>query len=85
MDFLVEVLVQFVFEVLFELLAEALLDLGVRGVARVLRSPVGRYATAAAVGYGAGAWWGEYLSTAGSGHRPRLFWVSLALGTAFGC
>ena len=84
MDFLVELLLQFVFEVLFEVLAELLLDLGVRGVARVLRSPLGRYATAALVGFGAGAWWGDYLSTAGRGHRPRLFWVSLALGTAFG-
>lgn len=78
MDFIFEFLLQ----VIVEVIGEALLELGCRGASRVLRSSIGRYAVSVLVGFGSGAWWGSYLADAGSGHRPRLFWVSIGVGLA---
>ena len=38
---------------------------------------------AAGAGFGFGLWWGGRLSDAALVHRPRLLWVSLAVGMAF--
>jgi hypothetical protein len=78
MDFIFE----FLFQIVFEFIGEALLDAGFHGASRFLGSKIGRYTVAVAVGFGAGAWWGSYLSDAGAGHRPRLFVVSIVLGVA---
>jgi len=73
MDFIFEFLFQIVFE-----LGEVLLEAGFHGASRVLGEArtVGRRII---VGFGAGAWWGAYLSDAG-GAPSRLFWVSIILG-----
>jgi hypothetical protein len=76
LDFLFEFLLQIV----FEFVAEVLVEIGFKGAAGLLRSRTGRYATAVVVGLVAGLVWGDYLSTQGVGHRPRLFWVSLSVG-----
>jgi hypothetical protein len=75
MDFLFEVILQVIFEVVVQL--------GLHGAARVLKSRLGRSVVAASAGFAFGVWWGAHLADAGTGHRPRLFWVSIALaGTA---
>lgn len=40
-----------------------------------------RYGLSVAVGFGFGVWWGDRLS---GGHRPTLFWVSLAVAALAG-
>jgi hypothetical protein len=75
MDFIFE----FLFQIVLEIVGQALLEFGFRGASRVLRSRIGRYTLSVVAGFGFGAWWGTYLSDAGGGHRPRLFWVSVAL------
>lgn len=75
MDFLFE----FLFQIMFEVIGEALLEFGFRGASRVWRSTIGRWTVSVIVGFGFGAYWGHYLSEAGTGHRPRLLWVSVAL------
>ena len=65
---------------MFELVVEVLVDVGFRGTAKALRWTPVRLAIASAVGFGAGLWWGDHLSTIGLGHRPRLFWVTIVLG-----
>jgi hypothetical protein len=76
LDFLLEV----VFQIVFELVGEFLLHVGFKGAAAVVRSRVTRYVVAVVGGFAAGAFWGGYLADQGAGHRPRLFWVSLAIG-----
>lgn len=73
---MLEFLFELVFQFLFEVLAEFLLEAGWKRAARALRSPLVRYGLAAVVGFGFGVWWGDRLS---GGHRPYLFWVSLAV------
>jgi hypothetical protein len=74
-DFLLEIVFQF----LFEIVAQAVLELGFRGAFRALRSGVGRSVVAAGAGFGFGLWWGGRLSDAAFVHRPRLLWVSVGL------
>ena len=76
---LFEFLFELVFQFLFEFLADVVFEAGFKTTARVLRSRVGRYTAGAAVGLLAGAAWGAYLESAGTAHRPRLMWVSLAV------
>ena len=78
MDFIFE----FVFQILFEILGEALFEFGFKGAAAVMRSRVGRYATMAIAGFIFGVLWGTNL--AGGDHRPRLFWVSIAMAVIAG-
>jgi hypothetical protein len=35
-------------------------------------------------GFGFGVWWGAHLVEQGAAHRPRLFWVSIALAVVAG-
>jgi hypothetical protein len=76
-----EFLFEVVFQVVFEVIAEGLLEAGYKRTARVLRSPAVRYGLGAAVGFGFGVWWGDRLS---GGHRPSLFWISLAVAAVSG-
>ena len=71
---------ELVFQLLFELLAEALFEAGFRGTARALRGAPTRLVLAVVAGGAFGLWWGDRLSDVSLGHRPRLLWVSLALG-----
>jgi hypothetical protein len=75
LDFVVE----FVVQVLFEIVGEFLSEFGFRATAAVLRSRIGRYAIAIAVGGAGGVWWGARLSTRGRVQEPRALWVSLVL------
>ena len=77
LEFLVELVVQFVFEVVAELLFEA----GFTAAGRVLRFRVVRYGLAVVAGFGFGVWWGDRLS---GSHRPYLFWVSLTVAVMAG-
>lgn len=73
MDFVVE----FIFQILFEFVSEVLFEVGFKRTAAVMRSRIGRYTVSALIGFGGGVWWGSHLSDLG--HRPRLFWVSIAI------
>jgi hypothetical protein len=75
MDFIFEILIQFVIEVLGEFLVEV----GFRGAAAVLRSWVGRYVITVIAGFGGGLWWGAHLTARGRTQEPRTLWVSLGL------
>ncbi len=78
---MLEFVFELVFQILFEVAGEFLLEAGYKRTARVLRSPAVRYGLAGAAGFGFGVWWGERLS---GGHRPYLFWVSLAVAVVAG-
>jgi hypothetical protein len=76
-----EFLFEVVFQVVFEAVAEGLLEAGYKRTALVLRFPAVRYGLGAGVGFAFGVWWGDRLS---GGHRPSLFWISLAVGAVSG-
>ena len=78
---MLEFVFELVFQFFFEVVAEFLFEAGYRGAARVLRSRIVRYGLAAVVGFGFGVWWGDRLS---GGHRPYLFWLSLAVAAVSG-
>ena len=80
MDFVFELLFQF----LFEVVGEGLVELGFKGSARVLRSKIGRAVASTIAGFAFGVWWGAHLVDQGGAHRPRLFWVSIALALVAG-
>ncbi len=80
MEFLFELVFQFVFEVL----GEFLVDAGYHGTVRVFRSRAGRFGAASAVGLGAGLFWGAWLSDAGRVQEPRALWISLGFGIVAG-
>jgi hypothetical protein len=73
---MLEFLFELVFQFLFEVVAEFLFEAGFKGAARVLRIRWVRYGLTVVVGFGFGVWWGDRLS---GGHRPSLFWVSVAV------
>jgi len=77
-DFIIEALFQFIFEVF----GEFLFEVGFKGAAAVVRSRVGRFATASVAGLGAGLWWGVRLSERGRVQEPSTLWISLALALA---
>ena len=78
---MIEFLLELVFQFLFEVVAEFLFESGFKSAAKVLRLRIVRYGLAVAVGFGFGVWWGDRLS---GGHRPTLFWVSLAVAAVAG-
>ncbi len=75
MDFVFELL----FQILFEFVGEFLIEVGFKGAAAVIRSRRGRYTTSAIGGFVFGVIWGAHVAVLGTPHRPRLFWVSIAL------
>jgi hypothetical protein len=79
MDFVLEVLVEVVGRILLELFAELLFELGVRGIAAVVRNWVTRFLLMLFVGFTAGAVWAGELLERGHTERPRLFVVSLLI------
>ena len=80
MDFIVELLIQFIVQVLFEILAESVLKVLFRGGSRVAASRNGRWVVGTLLGCAVGYAWGAHLRE--MAHWPRLLWVSLALGAA---
>ena len=80
MDFIVELLIQFIVQVLFEILAESVLKVLFRGGSRVAASRNGRWVVGTLLGCAVGFAWGTHLRE--MVHWPRLLWVSLALGAA---
>ena len=78
---MIEFLFELVFQFLFEVVAEFLFEVGFKSAAKVLRLRIVRYGLLLAVGFGFGVWWGDRLS---GGHRPTLFWVSLAVAALAG-
>ena len=83
MEIILELLLEFVGQVVLEFL----LDVIGRGAAHVLRNRVVKavlgLAAGAAVGFGAGYWWGTRLTELGRTDPPKSLWVSIALAGVF--
>ena len=70
MDFILELLVQFVVQVVFEILGEFAFE-------ALAKTRWGRWLSGTALGFLFGALWGDHLS--GGAHWPKLLWVSAAM------
>ena len=77
MDVLIEVLVQLFVQVFVEIIGQALIELGFKATANVLRDRVARMVLGVAAGLAFGIGWGAHLD--GGQHWPKLLWVSLGL------
>ena len=82
-----EIILELVLEFFGQVILEFLLDGIGRGVARVLRNRLVKavlgLVTGAAVGFGAGYWWGARLTELGRTDPPKSLWVSIALAGVF--
>ena len=76
MDFLIELILQFIGQIVVEVIFEAVQP----RLARAFRTRLGRYALAALVGGGFGLGWGWHLTN--QPHPPKLLWVSILLAVA---
>jgi hypothetical protein len=79
----VDVLLEFLVEFVVQLLFEVVLDSGLRGLERLLRTKAGRAIATIlvmlGVGYGAGFAWGVHVANTGQRYTPRSVWVSVGL------
>ncbi|MCW2584930.1 MAG: hypothetical protein JWN55_446 [Frankiales bacterium] len=71
MDFVAELVLQFLIQVVFEILAEGAFEV-------FAKTRLGRLLFGLLVGIGFGLAWGAHLS--GGAHWPKLLWVSLVAG-----
>ncbi len=78
-EFLLEIVGQFVLELLLDGLGRVL---GGALRNRVVKAVIG-LTVAAAIGFGGGYWWGERLTELGRTNPPRSLWVSIGLAGAF--
>lgn len=79
MELIFELIAEFIGQLVFE----AVVELGGRGLARVLDTRIGRAvvpaAVMAAIGFAGGYAWGRHVADIGQAGVPRTIWVSLAL------
>jgi hypothetical protein len=87
MEFLFELLFEFIAEVVVQFLFELVLETGARGVAQLLKNRVVRGLLGAVLllggAFAGGLWWGARLTELGRTDPPRSLWVSIGLGGAF--
>jgi hypothetical protein len=69
-DFIAELLIQFVLQVVFEILGEFAFEV-------LAKTRWGRWICGTALGLVFGGFWGDHLS--GGEHWPKLLWVSAAM------
>ena len=83
-----EVIFELLFEVVGQLLVELVINLGFRGVGKMLSNRFVRaflgIGLGGALAYGGGWWWGERLSEVGRTEAPSSLYVSIGLAVAFG-
>jgi len=83
-----EVIFELLIEVVGQLLIEVVVNVGFRGVGKLLSNRFVRalfgVGVGGAVAYGGGWWWGDRLSEVGRTEAPSSLYVSIGLAVAFG-
>ncbi len=79
-----EILLEFLFEVVFQFVGEVFLERVFRGAAHLLRNRAVRAVLGMAAGFGAGYWWGWRLTEIGRRDPPSSLWVSVGLAVILG-